>query len=71
VGEKRVKFDFEISFSNGGGLSGREFRLDIEGDAISDAELGDYLVQDMNLLMVETVEISNKEILEEGHKRGK
>lgn len=30
--EKRVKFDFEIDFSNGGGIQGQDFRLDIEGD---------------------------------------
>ena len=29
--QKRVVFNFEIDFSNGGGLQGQEFRLDIEG----------------------------------------
>ena len=28
---RRVKFDFEVDFSNGGGLQGQDFRLDIEG----------------------------------------
>ena len=28
---RRVKFDFEVDFSNGGGLQGQGFRLDIEG----------------------------------------
>jgi hypothetical protein len=32
--EKRVVFDCEIDFSNGGGLQGQKFRLDIEGDNI-------------------------------------
>jgi arylformamidase len=32
---KRVKFDFEIDFTNGGGIQGQDFRLDIEGDDIS------------------------------------
>jgi len=31
----RVQFDFEIDFSNGGGIQGRDFRLDIAGDDIS------------------------------------
>jgi hypothetical protein len=67
--QKRVVFDFEVDFSNGGGLQGQEFRLDIEGDEISDAELADYIVNDMRLLMVGAVRIRNKRIIEEAHKR--
>lgn len=67
--EKRVCFDFEIEFSNGGGIQGQEFRLDIEGDDISDDALADYIVRDMRLLMVGTVRILNKRIIEERHKR--
>lgn len=66
---KRVKFDFEIDFTNGGGIQGQDFRLDIAGDDITDAELADYLVQDMRLLMVGAVRILNKEIISEAHKR--
>ena len=29
--DRRVKFDFEVDFSNRGGLQGQDFRLDIEG----------------------------------------
>ena len=67
--DKRVKFDFEVDFSNGGGLQGQDFRLDIAGDDISDAELADYLVRDLHLLMVGAVRILRKEILTEPHKR--
>jgi hypothetical protein len=67
--EKRVVFDFEIDFSNGGGLQGQGFRLDIEGDDIDDAELADYIVRDMRLLMVGAVRILNKAIISEPHKR--
>ena len=67
--EKRVKFDFEIEFSNGGRLQGQGFRLDIPGDDISDAELADYIIKDMRLLMVKEVRILNKEIITEKHKR--
>ena len=67
--EKRIKFDFEVDFSNGGGLQGQGFRLDIAGDDISDAELADYLVRDLHLLMVGAVRILRKEILTEPHKR--
>lgn len=66
---KRVKFDFEIDFTNGGGIQGQDFRLDIEGDTISDKKLADYLVRDMQLLMVGQVRILNKEIITEAHKR--
>jgi arylformamidase len=65
----RVQFDFEIDFSNGGGIQGRDFRLDIAGDDISDSELADYLVADMRLLMVGAVRIHNKRIVAEAHKR--
>jgi arylformamidase len=67
--DKRVQFDFEIEFTNGGGIQGQGFRLDITGDTISDQELADYIVRDMRLLMVGKVQISNKQILSEKHKR--
>ncbi len=67
--DKRVKFDFEIEFTNGGGIQGQDFRLDIDGDTISDKDLADYIVKDMRLLMVGEVRILNKEIFWEKHKR--
>lgn len=67
--DKRVIFDFDISFTNGGGIQGQDFRLDIAGDTISDQELADYIVNDMQLLMVGKVEILNKYYIEEKHKR--
>lgn len=66
---KRVQFDFEIAFSNGGGLKGWDFRLDIESDDISDEALADYIVRDLRLLMVASVAVSNKKIISEAHKR--
>jgi hypothetical protein len=67
--DRRVKFDFEVDFSNGGGLQGQDFRLDIEAEDISDEQLARYIVEDMRLLMVEEVRILNKEIISERHKR--
>ncbi len=67
--QKRVKFDFEIDFLNEGGLQGQDFRLDINGDDISDKELSDYIIKDLNLLMVGEVRILKKEIIIEKHKR--
>ncbi len=65
----RAHFDFEIDFSNGGGIQGRDFRLDIAAADVSDAELADCLVRDLRLLMVGAVRIRNKRILVEPHKR--
>jgi len=65
----RVQFDFEIDFTNGGGIQGQDFRLDIAGDDISDRELADYLVADLRLLMVGAVRILDKRIISEAHKR--
>ena len=67
--DKRVAFDFALQFSNGGGLQGQGFRLDIEGDTISDDELAAYIIRDLRLLMVGQVDILNKQIIEEQHKR--
>ena len=49
--------------------AGQDFRLDIEGEDISEEELARYVVEDMRLLMVEEVRILNKEIIAEHHKR--
>lgn len=67
--QKRVQFDFEIEFLNGGGIQGQGFRLDIEGDDIDDAALAQYIVKDLRLLMVGRVLIKNKVIIAEPHKR--
>ena len=67
--QKRVKFDFEFYFTNGGSLKGEDFRLDIHGDDISDNELADYVIADLRLLMVGQTRILNKEIIAEAHKR--
>ena len=66
---RRVMFDFEVDFSNGGSLQGQDFRLDIEGEDISDEQLSRYLIEDMRLPMVLEVRILNKEIIAEDHKR--
>jgi arylformamidase len=67
--QKRVKFDFEIDFSNGGGIQGQDFRLDLDGEDIEDRALAEYIVNDMRLLMVGEVRILNKAIIVQPHKR--
>jgi arylformamidase len=69
VVDKRVSFDFAVQFSNGGGLQGQGFRLDIEGDTISDDELAAYVIRDLRLLVVSKVDLLNIQIIEEQHKR--
>jgi hypothetical protein len=67
--DKRVLFDFAVEFSNGGGIQGQGFRLDIEGDLIDDAALAGYIVRDMRLLMVKQVQILKQQIITERHQR--
>ena len=69
MSDKRVCFDFEVDFSNGGGIQGQDFRLDIDGDDIGDDALAAYIIRDLRLLMVGEVRILNKRIIEERHKR--
>jgi len=69
--DKRVVFDFEIDFSNGGGVQGQGFRLDITGGAVEDQILAKLIVEDMRLLMVSEARIINKEVIFEQHKRVK
>ena len=68
--DHRVAFDFEIEFTNGGGLQGHDFRLDVPGEDVTDEWIGDALVRDLRLLMVGDVRIRNRRIIEEPHKRG-
>ena len=67
--DRRACFDFEADFTNGGGLQGQGFRLDIEGTDISDDDLARNIIQDLRLLMVGSMRILNKRIIEEPHKR--
>ncbi|NZA25997.1 cyclase family protein [Luteimonas sp. SJ-92] len=69
--QHRVEFDFEIEFTNGGGIQGQGFRLDIDGDDIDDAALVDYIVRDLRLLMVGPARILGKRIIAEAHKRNR
>ena len=68
--DHRVKFDFTVHFTNGGSLSAQDFRLDIPDADIADDQLAAYLIADMRLLMAGRVDISNKQIIAEPHKRG-
>ena len=69
--DNRVCFDFDVAFSNGGGIQGQGFRLDIDGDDIGDDALAAYIIRDLRLLMVGSVKIHNKTIIAEPHKRAR
>lgn len=64
----RVEFDAEVTFSNGGSLRAEGFRLDIPDSDISDTALGELFVRHLGLLMVDTVTVGNKRLLQEPHK---
>src|SRR3954452_4878767 len=66
--EHRVEFDFEVEFTNGGGIQGQGFRLDIPGEDVGEDWVADALVRDLGLLMVGAVGIRNRRILVETHK---
>ncbi len=67
--DRRVVFDFEIEFANGGGIQGQDFRLDLEGPGVDDRAVADRIVADLRLLMVSAVRITNVRVIEEPHKR--
>jgi kynurenine formamidase len=67
--DRRVQFDFEVDFTNGGGIQGQGFRLDLDAAEIDDRTLAEHIVQDLRLLMVGEVRILNKQIIIERHKR--
>ncbi len=68
--DHRVEFDFAVTFTNGGGIQGQGFRLDIPGDDVTDDWIVDAIVRDLRLLMVGEVRISNRRVFAEAHKRG-
>jgi len=66
--EYRASFDATVTFLNGGGLSAQAFRLDLPGPDASPDDVGALFVQHLGLLMVDTVDIANLEIVEEPHR---
>ena len=64
--EFRVKFDFQVEFTNGGSVEGRDFLLDLEGTEVSDADLAEMIVEAMNLARAGRVRISRTQIVRRG-----
>lgn len=64
----RAQFDATVTFSNGGGLTARDFRVDVPHAAVSAAEVGALLVASLALLMVDRVEVRALRLFPEQHK---
>jgi arylformamidase len=68
VAEYRASFDATISFSNGGDLTARGFRVDVPSADVSRAEIAALFVASLGLLMTDTVELDHVEVFAEPHK---
>jgi len=69
--EHRAVFDAVVTFSNGGDLSVRGFKLDVPRPDVTADEVGALLVGHLGLLMVGSVELSGLEVVAEPHKGGR
>ena len=68
MSQYRAVFDAEITFSNDGGLQAQGFRVDVPDANVTEAEIGRLFVASLDLLMTETVTLSNVRIIQELHK---
>ena len=66
--EYRASFDAAIRFSNGGDLTAHGFRVDLPSPDVDVAEIGALFVASLGLLMTDSVQLSNVEIVAEPHK---
>jgi kynurenine formamidase len=66
--EYRAQFDATVTFSNGGELSARDFRVDVPHAEVSTAEVGALFVASLSLLMVDRVEVTRLRVFPEQHK---
>ncbi len=69
--EYRAELDFEITFTNGGSLRGREFRIDIDHPGMTEDELAAALIRDLGLLMVGRVDIHSRQVMRGPHRRAR
>ena len=64
----RAAFDAVVRFSNGGDLTARGFRVDVPSPETGEAEISALFVASLGLLMTDSVQLSNVEIVAEPHK---
>jgi len=68
LAQHRAHFDFDITFANGGGMSGTGFRLDLPSPGLDEAEIGRLLVAHLGLALVREVRLSRLSIVAEPHR---
>src|SRR6266851_7245496 len=68
MNEYRASFDASVTFANGGGLAVHGFRVDVPSPDVDQAGIAALFVASLGLLMTESVELSNVEIVAEPHK---
>jgi kynurenine formamidase len=66
--EYRASFDASVTFTNGGGLTVQGFRVDVPSADVDEAGIAALFVTSLGLLMTQSVELANVEILAEPHK---
>lgn len=64
----RAEFDAEVTFSNGGGLSARGFRVDLPAEDVGEQEVAALFLASLGLLMADQVQLSNLRVFPEAHK---
>ncbi len=69
--QHRAVVDAVVTFSNGGDLAVRGFRLDVAGPDVTQDEVSNLLVAHLGLLMVGGVEIDRLDVVAEPHKGGR
>jgi arylformamidase len=68
MSEYRASFDAEVTFTNGGGLTAKGFRLDIPSRDLTDDQVAEAFVRHLGLLMVQSVRLENVAVVAEPHK---
>jgi arylformamidase len=63
----RAEFDAVVTFTNGGGLQARGFRVDVPHADVTEPEIAELFVASMNLLKAGRAELSNVRIFAEPH----
>ncbi len=61
VEQRRVKFGFEVAFSNGDVFEGRDCRPDMEDEDVSDEALIEHIVRDPLQLLVGSAVAGNED----------
>lgn len=64
----RAQFDATVTFGNGGGLTAREFRVDVPHAEVSAAEVGTLFVASLALPMVDRVDVTALRVFPEQHR---